>query len=54
MKVTDGYTPRLLFAHVNYLNMFLLPPPPIAQSNLKTGYSLTIEVNLNGTIDKVN
>lgn len=41
------------FAHVNYVNMLLLPPPPTAQA-ISNRYSLTIEVNLNGTIDKVN
>lgn len=40
------------FAHVNYLTCPSLPPQHNKQS--QTGYSLTTEVSLNGSIDKVN
>lgn len=48
------YTSRLPLAHVNYLNMFLLPPFTPQHKQSQMGYTLIIEVNLNGTIDKVD
>lgn len=50
--VTDDLTAKLqVFAHMNYLH---LPPLPPQHKHSQTGYSLSIKVNLSGTIGKVN